>query len=241
MTRWVQNKSGILIPNREAGFIQPGIGLMNKKRGSGGGDPYWSNVASLMYFNGSNGSTAFTDEVSGVSWTHSGSSQISTAQAKFGGSSLLIGSTGLLYTSANIPSWTTTFTAEGWVYQPSNIVYVFMEAGGTWPNFAIINSGMQYSNGSVWIVASGQTIPANTWTHIAVSGNSGTIRLFINGVLCGSGTQAGSPVPYKFYIGQNSGGAQQSNGYIDCTRLTIGVCRYTASFTPPSTPFPNHS
>lgn len=206
------------------------------------GDPYWANVVSLMYFNGTNGSTTFTDEVSGVTWTSSGGAQISTAQSKFGGSSLLIGSTGILHTTAAIPALGVAYTIEGWVYVPNTASGVFVENGTAWPNFIVqASGGTQYSNGSTWLYSSGTAIAADTWTHIAISATDANhVYSFINGVLVGTGT-TGPAAAYNLYIGQNSSGGQQCNGYIDCVRVTAGVGRYTASFTPPTAPFPNHA
>lgn len=225
---------------KDAGGIQVASPLQIQVRGSG--DPYWANVASLMYFNGTNGSTTFTDEVSGVTWTSSGGAQISTAQSKFGGSSLLIGATGILHTAAAIAALGAAYTIEGWVYVPNTAGGIFVENGSAWPNYFIQGSGgTQYSNGSGWIYSSGTTIAANTWTHIAISATDANhLYSFINGVLVGTGT-TGSAAAYNLYIGQNSSGAQQCNGYIDCVRITAGIGRYTASFTPPTAPFPNHA
>lgn len=206
------------------------------------GDPYWANVASLMYFNGTNGSTTFTDEVGGVTWTSSGGAQISTAQSKFGGSSLLIGSTGILHTASAITALGAAYTIEGWVYVPNTALGIFVENGSAWPNYAVqASGGTQYSNGSSWLYSSGTTIAANTWTHIAISATDAShLYSFINGVLVGTGT-TGTAAAYNLYIGQSSSGTTQCNGYIDCVRITAGVGRYTASFTPPVAPFPNHA
>ena len=59
--------------------------------GGGGTDPNFSSVTSLLHFDGVDASTTFTD-VKGKTWTASGSAQLDTAQAKWGPSSLLLGS-----------------------------------------------------------------------------------------------------------------------------------------------------
>lgn len=44
MTNWVKNRNGILIPKREAGFIQPGMSMFRGKPSEGGTAPssrYW--------------------------------------------------------------------------------------------------------------------------------------------------------------------------------------------------------
>lgn len=79
--------------------------------------------------------------------------------------------------------------------------------------------------------------------HIAVSrdGATGTVYLFVNGVLAVSSTSTKSvggtsSTSYLCIGGSNSGAA--CSGYIDEVRITKGVCRYTANFTVPTMPYP---
>jgi hypothetical protein len=91
------------------------------------------------------------------------------------------------------------------------------------------------------------TFALNTWHHIAVSRSGSSIRAFANG------TQAGSTATNTDAFTHNKAGNRPLrigelndgtylfgvNGYIDDIRITKGVARYTASFTPPTEPFPN--
>jgi hypothetical protein len=65
--------------------------------------------------------------------------------------------------------------------------------------------------------------------------------LFIDGVLVSSATLAGALTTNAnpVYIGARSDGTGALNGRIDDLRITKGVARYTANFTPPTAPFPN--
>lgn len=87
------------------------------------------------------------------------------------------------------------------------------------------------------------TLSIGDLTHLAVTrdGATGTLRLFINGVLEASLTSANdvggtSTTAYCCIGGDNQNG--NCRGYIDEVRITKGVCRYTANFTVPTMPYP---
>ena len=87
-------------------------------------------------------------------------------------------------------------------------------------------------------------VSISTWYHVAVCRSSGSTRMFINGTQAGSTyTDATTYLASNTLIGASySGGATISNflnGFIDDFRITKGVARYTAAFTPPQQAFPN--
>lgn len=241
MNRWVQNKEGVLIPNREAGFIQPGIGLMNKKQGGeGAGDPYWGNVVSLCHYAGPNGSTVITDEVSGISWIAGSGTTISTTQYKFGTSSLLTG-TGGSRTSKSVSLGGSPFTMESFIYTSSaTLPQTAQKIYPTYPNFIINANNVQFSNGSIWVYGSDVTIPINQWFHLAASYTGSVLYFFVDGIMKGNITVNIPNTTGPLYVG-----ADQSNNYVRGfmaeSRITVGVARYTTNFTPPSAPFSNHA
>ena len=66
------------------------------------------------------------------------------------------------------------------------------------------------------------------------------MRLFLNGVQQGSNATVSSITVggMNFTIGDWSNGGRPFNGYIQDVRITKGVARYTANFTPPTAAFP---
>src|SRR5690606_12977607 len=80
-------------------------------------DPYFDDVVALLHFNGVDGSQAVIDET-GRYWTVYQDAQLDTAQSVFGGSSLLLGATGVTRVAAASSSdfqyGTGDFTIEFW-------------------------------------------------------------------------------------------------------------------------------
>jgi hypothetical protein len=87
-----------------------------------GGDPNFGSVVALLHFDGTNGSTTFTDQ-KGNTWTAVSGAKISTAQSKFGGASLLLNGSSDYATVPNFAGLdfgSGNFTIEGWV-RPANV------------------------------------------------------------------------------------------------------------------------
>jgi hypothetical protein len=84
----------------------------------------------------------------------------------------------------------------------------------------------------------------NQWYHIAATRAGATTRLFVNGTsltLTTNTLQVNSASTGTLSIGSERLFANYNhdlNGYIDDLRITKGVARYTASFTPPVAPHP---
>jgi hypothetical protein len=185
-----------------------------------------------------------------------GDAKISTAQSKFGGSSMSFDGTGdylTFPTSPNLQFGTGDFTIELWTY---------LIARGSLGS-SLINNYNAYTAGSLAIFAghssasatkyqvayngsgfpniqSATSISFNTWVHIAVVRSGTTITLYINGVADGTLTGASAAlngVGPNWIIGTAGDGiaSYNVNGYIDDVRITKGVARYTANFTPPAT------
>jgi hypothetical protein len=172
-----------------------------------------------------------------------GNAQISTTQSKWGGSSIAFDGTGDQLsspTSVNNSLGTGDFTVECWVYAnsfSSQPCIVDARPTGTavpWA-FYINTSGQPYFyNGSSAI--STVAVSTTTWTHIAASRSSGTLRIFVNGTQGYSASVTTNLTAGGLQIGGAFSGSYL-DGYIDDFRITKGFARYTANFTPPSGPF----
>lgn len=219
-------------------------------------DPYTDSVVLAMHFNGTNGSTVFTD-LCGNTITAYGDTKISTSQSKFGGSSLFVDGTGDYLTGNNsdLSLGSGDFTIEMWVYpfaHPQPYPCLFSNynsfSAGALSIFAGHNGGSSTkyqvaSNGSFPALTSSSSIVYGSWVHLAVVRSGNTLMLFVNGVIESSTSVAGvvySGVGSLFAIGlsQDVGLDTCFNGYIDDLRITR-ACRWTSNFTPPTTQFPD--
>ena len=211
----------------------------------------------LLHFDGTNGSTTFTDS-SGDKNTFvipAGSPQLSTAQAKFGVSSLLGGTgTNNCRIVSTLPPLTYTnvdWTWSCWVNRTSNANsycgLVLWEAGG-WS--IVLNTAGAGGNYKLTVIQSGSaylagatTVPLTTWTHLCVSyqynaGSSG-LYIYINGTLDASivGTAASIDCPNgACEIGRaNVAGNSGLNAYVDEFQIIPGYA-ITSNFTVPGYP-----
>ena len=190
-----------------------------------------------------------------------GGAKISTAQSKFGGSSLFFnGAADWLVgpTSVNNALGTGDFTLESWFYLTVNndtfpVIVQFYD--GTYgPIIRFGNNGFGNklqvtmnagSISAIWSCATTMASALNTWNHVALVRQSGVCRLYLNGVLQNIGSGANpSTLPNTSFTSTESVNANaayvgyQFNGYIDDLRMTKGVARYTANFTPPTAALP---
>ena len=205
------------------------------------GDPLYSYNSLLLLMDGSNGSTTFTDSSAyAATIIASGNAQISTAQSKFGGSSALFDGTGDLLSGTIRAFGTSDFTIEAWVRVSSFVNYRMIydsriadgdTAGFT---FAINSSGQLFVYLSTFQLTAG-TLSTNTWHHVALTRASGVWRTFQDGTLLASNyTNSGDLTRTAIRIGMDWNTLYGMNGYIDGLRITNGIARYTASFTPPT-------
>ena len=179
--------------------------------------------------------------------TVSGNAQLSTVQQKFGASSLLLDGTGDYLSIASDVDYgfgTGDFTIEGWFYKTAvSTQYLFDTRTILNENSIAVQSNgagnlRLFVNGA-FVLTSSNTHTNNAWNHLAISRASGTTRFFINGVVSTNtytdATNYGTAKP--LFIGATYTGSTSYNGYIDEFRVTKGLARYTATFTPSTTAF----
>jgi len=135
------------------------------------------------------------------------------------------------------------FTVEFWVYMNSpywSRCFVTNYGGSTtgWTLQTDISGYLSASLSGDGVDIQGSTAMVDgVWYHVALSGTSGSIKLFLNGVQQGS-TFTGS-VSLDTSSALSIGQIASSNylvGYMSNLRLVKGTALYTSSFTPPTSP-----
>ena len=214
------------------------------------GDLHFPKVKLLLPFDGSNGATSTTDSSNANnSVTFVGTAQLSTAQSKFGGSSLLLdGNSDYVYVANSDLGTTSTesFTIEFWTYLiggTDSQVNFYSEYNGASNGISFektTGNVLKVWNGDSARITGTTTISTGQWYHMALSGTSGSYKLFLNGTQEGStssnGFTAGTTNKYigTFYWAGLGGAVRLLNGYIEDFRITKGEARYTSNFTPPT-------
>lgn len=91
--------------------------------------------------------------------------------------------------------------------------------------------------GTTTVYTSAATLGLNQWHHIAVSRSGSTVRVFVNGVLDGTFTNAFNFTDSNCRIGANTNATPAGIvGYLSDTRIVKGTAVYTSAFTPPTAP-----
>jgi hypothetical protein len=196
----------------------------------------------LLHADGSNGSTSFPDSSAAnktVTVAQAGAT-VSTTQSMFGGASANFNGAGQLTVplDSDLTFGTGDFTIDFWLNSAGGTPLelgnyggfdgVFIQGSGT-TIYTYINRG----------TAQSLTITANTWTHIAVVRSGSTAYGFKDGVqqwsIANSSNIAGTG---GLSVGcSNWTGSDFLTGYIDELRISKGIARWTAGFTPPSSPY----
>ena len=206
-------------------------------------------TVALLHMDGTDASTTFTDE-SSKTWTARGNAQIDTAQSVFGGASGLFDGTGDWIDTpdhADFDLGGGDFTIDFRVrFAAVGISEVF--AG---QDDAVTDRGWHfYFQGALtrlvfqWstdgtnafaLVFSPWDPSVDTWYHVAITRSGTSLRVFVDGTQVGT-TQTISTTIWNSSdlgrIGTLAGTFGFLNGWIDEFRLSKGIARWTANFTP---------
>lgn len=180
-----------------------------------------------------------------------GNAQIDTGTKKFGTGSMEFDGTGdyiVEPTNPNFGYGTGDFTIEFWLYLNSTglqTVVSNLTASNSVNPHLYYSSGLRYYTNNADRIT-GSSLSTGTWYHIAVSRASGSTKLFIDGTQSGStysdSNNYGGSAPLGIGTYWSAGSPVTTdtlNGFIDDLRITKGVARYTAAFTPPNRAFPD--
>ncbi len=213
-------------------------------------DPHYNSVVLLL-----RGETATDSSKNLYTLTpSSGDARVSTAQWKYGASSLnfinrgrytIVGSKG----QSNFNFGTADYTVDFWLRVVAKSDGNFVFGMGDWTKTNGNRWWLNYNSATEWkflregnassFPGSGAvTINLNQWYHVALVRSSGGLKLYQGGNLLwnvGTDTTAYAYNNYDFTIGNDLGGTTfDNNHFIDMLRVTKGVARYTANFTPPT-------
>lgn len=223
-----------------------GLGINRPAGGGGPPDPDFADVEILIQPNGPDGSTAFVDQSSNArTITPNGNAQMDTGQQLYCPASTMLDGSGdrLTFTTANGFSLrAANWCFEAWIYFDTfSGTAVLISGGASGNGFYIlwVAGNIFMGDGATNNIAVANTPATGSWHHWAGTFDNTTYRLFFDGTLLGSSTTLlAATAINNFELGSRTGQGWYTDGWFGPTRLTLGVPRYTAAFTPPTAAFP---
>lgn len=215
--------------------------------------PLVSYTKSLLHFNGSDGSTTFTDEIN-KSWSGVGTAQLDTAQKKFDTASLLLDGNSDYITTTDSDDWNFgagDFTVDFWVrfnsitgyqffythYQDVNNRFFIYKTDAH--KLAIGGYAGSVNKGEFVMTNAWSGLATNTWYHLAFVRSGSNAYIFIDGVSQAL-TQVAAFSTYgditaSLDIGRYiTASPYYFNGWMDEFRVSKGIARWTAGFSVPT-------
>ncbi len=204
----------------------------------------------LLHGDGADNGTIITDE-SGKIVTLAGNVCTKTAIKKFGTASMYFDGNGDYLSIADSDDWNfgaDNFTIDCWVYITNAAQYqgVIAQRTAAKSNFAwqiMLNSmkvRFEYSlNGTTPVGADFNTaLTTGKLYHIAVVRNGNIIKCYIDGIAETTTINISTGIIFNsseaVFIGLLKGNNYYFFGYMDELRISKGIARWTANFTPPT-------
>ncbi|ATW59304.1 hypothetical protein Cl131_gp036 [Aphanizomenon phage vB_AphaS-CL131] len=222
------------------------VGFFNLIASGGGGgttDPFAANVVLFLKGDGTNGSTNIIDSSPSPKTVSAfGTAQISTAQSKYGGSSIYLNGSSWLEIAhdSSLNFFSGDFTIEAFVRVSNNNQMSLIQKRSTAFNTGDwifwqdkFDSHSINSSGSGLLITSLLTV--DTFVHTALQRRGNLYSRYIGGVLVASATYTqtiqNNSEPITIGRDRAGGGRFYLTGYIDSLRIT-NAARYTANFNP---------
>lgn len=229
--------------------------LLNRNWGRNGNDVH---TRLLLSCDGTDGGTTFIDDSrSHHTVTANGDAQLDTAQKKFGSASLLLGGDSDYLSVPDHADWnmgSDPFTIDFWIrFKTLGTQYIFAQYEDDdngiylWIQQDIPNYKLYFAieESAATIVSFNKAwagVAIDTWYHVALirgwGGNANDWAITIDGTQIGTTETDSDTWPDLagiFYIGWTN--SLCLDGWIDEFRVSKGVARWTANFTPPSAPY----
>lgn len=212
----------------------------------------------LLHMDGVDASTTFTESAhagAAHTWTAAGNAQIDTGITKFGTGTGLFDGTGDYITTPDHADFTLgsgDFTVDFWFNRAggdgaARFICGQSDNAGTTTTRAfqvLLSTGNVVlfscfdAAGSATTVTGTTTFTATGWHHVAGVRTGNVLRLFVDG------TQEGGDVAFSVAVNDSANAfgvgslgevtANTWNGSLDEFRLSVGIARWTANFTPPT-------
>ena len=177
-------------------------------------------------------------EGEGIFFSAFNQAQLSTAQSKFGVSSLLLdGTNDYVESTSDVDLSSGDFTIDVWIRPNSVTGYkgIWQSGTSTTEQSYLLGSTVYWTVNPSTIISSSVTVNANEWTMLSYERQGNTHRIYKNGTLEDTVSTGNRPDNGLFSIGKNGFG--DFNGYIDEVRVS-DIARYTgSSFTEPTSEF----
>jgi hypothetical protein len=191
----------------------------------------------LTKYNEADGTTTPADLSSYTKTTSSNTGcEVDTASAKWGTGSLLITTSSAAYTYAlsdDFAFGADDFALEMWIQPKASTAAkkIIGPNGGPWIYYSSSNRFAAYL--STFGYFGYYTYTPDQWYHLALTRSGSTFRFFVDGELI-------EAIDYTVRYGASGtfAIAGYAGTHIDSIRVTRGIARYTATFTVPTTDFP---